>query len=48
VEEIKIRGFRRIKKSRRIRIQPLCGQHHFWVPCLFLEGMKDFIRPLDD
>ncbi len=29
--------FRRIRKSRKIRIQPLCGEYPYWVPYLFFE-----------
>jgi hypothetical protein len=44
VEGIKIMRCRRIRKSRRIKIQPLCGEHLSLVPYLFLGGMKDFIK----
>jgi len=32
-----IMRFKRIKKFRKIRIQPLCGEYLSWVPYLFFE-----------
>jgi hypothetical protein len=43
MEGIKIRIFRKIKRSRRIkncrkiRTQPLCGEYPYWVPYLSFE-----------
>jgi hypothetical protein len=43
MEGIKIKIFRKIKRSRRIkncrkiRTQPLCGEYPSWVPYLFFE-----------
>jgi hypothetical protein len=31
VKGIRIRKFRRIRKSRNIRIQPLCNEYFYWV-----------------
>jgi hypothetical protein len=44
VEGIRIRRFKRIKKYRRIRIQPLCGEHHSWVPYSFVGRSERFER----
>jgi hypothetical protein len=37
VEGIRIRRSKRIRKSRKIWTQPLCGEFFFWVPCLSFE-----------
>jgi hypothetical protein len=42
VEGIKIRRFGRIKKFKRIGIQPLCGEYPSWVPHLSFKE-KDFV-----
>jgi hypothetical protein len=42
VKGIRIRRFNMIRKSRRIRTQPLFGKHPSWVPYLFLGMSKGF------
>jgi hypothetical protein len=42
VEGIKTRKSRRIRKFKRIRTQPLCGEHLLWVLYLFLGRNKGF------
>jgi len=37
VEGIMIRRFKKIRKSRKIRIQPLCGEYPSWVFYLSFE-----------
>jgi hypothetical protein len=37
VESIRIRRYRRICKSRKIRIQTLCGEYPSWVPYLYFD-----------
>ncbi len=37
VKGIRIKIFKRIKKSKNIRIQPLCGEYPSWVLYLFLK-----------
>jgi hypothetical protein len=37
VEKIKIRRSRRIRKTRKIKTQPLCGEYPSWVPYLSFE-----------
>jgi hypothetical protein len=49
VKGIMIRRFMKIKKFKRIRIQPLCGEHPSWVPNIYLlGGVEDFIARLND
>jgi len=42
VEGIRIRRFKKIRKYRRIRTQPLCGAYHSWVPYLFIGKSERF------
>jgi hypothetical protein len=44
VEGIRIRRSKRIRKYRRIRTQPLCGEHHSWVPYSILGRSEGFER----
>jgi hypothetical protein len=37
VEKIRIRRSRRIRKARKIKTQPLCGEYPYWVPYLSFE-----------
>jgi hypothetical protein len=37
VEKIRIRIFRKIRKTRKIKTQPLCGEYPSWVPYLSFE-----------
>jgi hypothetical protein len=37
VKGIRINGFRRIKKYKKIKTQPLCGDYLSWVPYLSFE-----------
>jgi hypothetical protein len=37
VEGIRMRRFRRIRKSKKRRIQPLSGEYFSWVPYLSFE-----------
>jgi len=46
VKGIKIRKYRRIKKSKRIRIQPCMVNILLRLLIYFLGGVKDFIKRL--
>jgi hypothetical protein len=37
VEETRIERFRRIRKSKKIRTQPLCGEYPSWISYLSFE-----------
>jgi len=37
MEWIKIRIFKKIRKFRKIKIQPLCGEYYSWVLYLSFE-----------
>jgi hypothetical protein len=37
VERIRIRKSRRIRKAKKIKTQPLCGEYPSWVPYLSFE-----------
>jgi hypothetical protein len=46
VKWIRIRRSRKIKKFRRIKTPPLCGEYPSWVPYISFEGRegRDYVN----